>query len=83
MPTRCIYAGKQTKPKTAAKMAALQPILKELINQFVSGPMTGEAVNGATAAFKTALIERSVGAEMSHPLGYPCGASKPEASSGN
>ena len=67
----------------AAKMAALPSIPKELIDQFVTGPMTGEAVNEATAAFKKALIERALGAEMSHHLGYPSGASKPEASSGN
>lgn len=67
----------------AAKMAALPSIPKELIDQFVTGPMTGEAVNEATAAFKKALIERALGAEMSHHLGYPSGASKPEAGSGN
>ena len=67
----------------AAKMAALPSISKELIDQFVTGPMAGEAVNEATAAFKKALIERALGAEMSHHLGYPSGASKPEASSGN
>jgi transposase-like protein len=62
----------------AAKMAALPSIPKELIDQFVTGPMTGEAVNEATAAFKKALIERALGAEMSHHLGYLNGASKPE-----
>jgi len=67
----------------AAKMAALPSIPKELIDQFVTGPMTGDAVNEATAAFKKALIERALGAEMSHHLGYPSGASKPEASGGN
>src|SRR5580765_5156309 len=67
----------------AARMAALPSIPKELIDQFVSGPMTGEAVNEATAAFKKALIERALGAEMSHHLGYPSGARKPEAGSGN
>jgi transposase-like protein len=64
----------------AAKMAGLPSIPKELIDQFVSGPMTGDAVNAATVAFKKALIERALGAEMSHHLGYPNGASKPEAS---
>jgi transposase-like protein len=67
----------------AAKMAALPSIPKELIDQFVAGPMTGEAVNAATVAFKKALIERALGAEMSHHLGYPSGASKPEASADN
>ncbi|MGB6101118.1 MAG: hypothetical protein WBG44_09615, partial [Comamonas sp.] len=47
---------------------------KELIDQFVSGPMTSDAVNAATVAFKKALIERALGAEMSHHLGYPNGA---------
>ena len=67
----------------AARMAALPSMPKELIDQFVTGPMTGEAVNEATAAFKKALIERALGAEMSHHLGYPSGASKPDAGSGN
>jgi putative transposase len=67
----------------AAKMAALPSIPKELIDQFVTGPMTGDAVNAATVAFKKALIERALGAELSHHLGYPSGANKPEASTGN
>jgi putative transposase len=67
----------------AAKMAALPSIPKELIDQFVTGPMTGDAVNAATVAFKKALIERALGAELSHHLGYPNGASKPEASAAN
>lgn len=67
----------------AAKMAALPSIPKELIDQFVTGPMTGDAVNAATVAFKKALIERVLGAELSHHLGYPSGANKPEASAGN
>jgi putative transposase len=67
----------------AARMAALPSIPKELIDQFVTGPMTGDAVNAATVAFKKALIERALGAELSHHLGYPNGASKPEASTGN
>ncbi|MDM0116722.1 IS256 family transposase [Variovorax sp. J22R133] len=76
----------KTKAKNAAiaaRMAALPSIPKELIDQFVSGPMTGEAVLEATAAFKKALIERALGAEMSHHLGYPSGASKPDTSGAN
>jgi transposase-like protein len=76
----------KTKAKNAAiaaRMAALPSIPKELIDQIVTGPMTGEAVNEAAAAFKKALIERALGAEMSHHLGYPSGASKPESSAGN
>ena len=63
----------------AARSAALPNIPNELIDQFVTGPMTGEAVNAASLAFKKALIERVMGAELGHHLGYPAGAAKPEA----
>ena len=70
-------------PSKAKKLdrdvAKLPSIPKELIDQFVTGPMTGEAVNAAGLAFKKALIEASLGAELSHHLGYPPGAEKPEA----
>ena len=62
----------------AARSAALPKIPNELIDQFVTGPMTGEAVNAASMAFKKALIERAMGAELGHHLGYAAGASKPE-----
>jgi len=51
---------------------------KELIDQFVSGPMNPEAVQAASMGFKKALIERALGAELSYHLGYPPGAAKPE-----
>src|SRR5574343_231820 len=66
--------SKTSKKKPAA---ALPSIPKELIDQFVSGPMSAEAVNAASMAFKKALIERALGAELSHHLGYPPGAEKP------
>ena len=50
--------------KSIAAAAALPLIPKELIDQFCSGPMTGEAVNAATTAFKRALIERALGGEL-------------------
>ena len=59
--------------------ADLPGIPKELIDQFVKGPMSAEAVNAATHAFKKALIERVLGAELSHHLGYGPGCDKPEA----
>jgi transposase-like protein len=39
--------------------------------------MTAEAINAATLALKKALIERALGGEMNHHLGYPAGAAKP------
>ena len=65
--------------KVELAMAKLPSIPKELIDHFVKGPMTGEAVNAASLAFKRALIERAMGAELSHHLGYSSGEDKPEA----
>ncbi len=66
--------SKTSKKKPAA---ALPSIPKELIDQMVSGPMDAAAVNAASMAFKKALIERILGAELGHHLGYPPGAEKP------
>jgi putative transposase len=67
------------KTKTAATaMTDLPSIPKELIDQFVTGPMSAEAVHATSMAFKKALIERALGGELNHHLGYPAGASKPE-----
>ncbi len=60
---------KQKNAEIAARSAALPKIPKELMDQLVSGPMTGEEVNAATMAFKKALIERVMGAELGHHLG--------------
>ncbi|MCZ2099654.1 MAG: IS256 family transposase [Anaerolineae bacterium] len=75
MPSR-----KTTKAAVAAA-ARMPSIPKELIDQFVTGPMSAEAVQDLSMAFKKALIERALGAELSHHLGYPPGAAKPEQAS--
>ena len=67
-----------SKSSKAKAVPALPAIPKELIDQFVSGPMSAEAVNAASMAFKKALIERALGAELTHHLGYAPGAGKPE-----
>ena len=46
------------------KPSALPTIPKELIDQIVDGPMTAEAVNVASMAFKKALIERAPEARL-------------------
>jgi putative transposase len=70
---------KMQKANAAAQAAVLPRIPPELLDQFVKGPMTAAAVQEASTAFKKALIERALGAEMSHHLGYPAGADKPAA----
>ena len=59
----------------------MPPIPKDIIDQFVTGPMSAESVENISLAFKKALIERALGAELSHHLGYRPGADKPEDSS--
>ena len=52
----------------------------QAIDQLVKGPMSAEAIQDASMAFKKALIERALGAELGHHLGYPQGAERPEES---
>lgn len=63
------------KPKTP--LAELPSIPADLLKSFGDGPMTAEAINAASLAFKKALIERALGGELNHHLGYPSGAAKP------
>jgi putative transposase len=65
------------KPKT--RPAELPAIPAELLEQFGNGPMTAEAINAATLALKKALIERALGGEMGHHLGYAPSTVKPAA----
>jgi transposase-like protein len=63
-----------------ATEATLPRIPPEWLDQVVTGPMTAEAVEDVMRSFKKAVIERALGAEMSHHLGYRPGAAKPEQS---
>lgn len=75
----------KTKLKNAAiaeRSAALPKIPQELLDQFVQGPTTAESIQDVTMALKKALIERALGGELSHHLGYLPGGDKP-AEAGN
>jgi transposase-like protein len=65
--------------KAKSKPADLLAIPQELLEQFGNGPMTAETIHAASLAFKKALIERALGGEMNHHLGYPPGTAKPVA----
>src|SRR3954447_9466920 len=65
--------------KLERAVGKLPSIPKALVEQFLTGPMTEEAINAVGFAFKQALIEASLNAELSHHLGYLPGAEKPEA----
>jgi transposase-like protein len=66
----------------AARSAALPKIPAQLLDQLVQGPMAAESIQDVTTALKKALIERALGGELSHHLGYPPGGDKP-AEAGN
>ncbi len=58
-------------PTKKKPLRDLPKIPKELLEQFGEGLMTAEAIEDASAAFKKALIERALTAELGHHLGYP------------
>ena len=60
---------------------ALKPVASEILDQFAPDrPLTAAEIDVAMRRFKKALLERALGAELTHHLGYPAGAPKPEAS---
>ncbi|AZL70365.1 IS256 family transposase [Pseudomonas oryziphila] len=66
-------------PTKKKSLRELPKVPKELLEQFSATPlMTAEAIEEASAAFKKALIERALNAELGHHLGYPPGAQRPE-----
>jgi transposase-like protein len=84
MPSKEPSRTKLRNAEIAAKSAALPKIPKELLDQIVAeGPMTGEQINATTMALKKALIERALGGELSHHLGYAPGAARPDGATGN
>src|SRR5215831_10541410 len=60
---------------------ALKPVASEILDQFAPDrPLTAAEIDGAMRRFKKALLEQALGAELTHHLGYPAGAPKPDAS---
>jgi transposase-like protein len=66
---------RQKKPAAGTPGNPLPVIPQAVLEHFApEGPMTAEAVQSASMAFKKALIERAMRGELSHHLGYPLGA---------
>ncbi len=60
--------------------APLAPVPSEILDQFVrQGPISPEELDVAVRRFKKAIIERALGGELTHHLGYPPGGVKPDA----
>src|SRR5215510_10780982 len=67
------------KPKSSSD-TPLAPVPSEILDQFVrQGPITAEELDAAVRRFKKAIIERALGGELTHHLGYPPGGEKPDA----
>ena len=67
------------KLKRSMSEAPLAPVPSEILDQFVhQGPLTPEELDAVVRRFKKAIIERALGGELTHHLGYALGAAKPE-----
>ena len=67
------------KRKTQTPDTPLAPVPAEILDQFVGqGAISHEELDAAVRRFKKAIIERALGGELTHHLGYPRGGSKPE-----
>jgi putative transposase len=66
---------RRRKPLTDTPLA---PVAAEILDQFVrDGPLSPEELDAAVRRFKKAIIERALGAELTHHLGYAAGTPKP------
>jgi transposase-like protein len=67
------------KRKSLTPDTPLAPVPSEILDQFVGqGAISHEELDAAVRRFKKAIIERALGSELTHHLGYPPGGSKPE-----
>jgi putative transposase len=67
------------KRKSVTPDAPLAPVPSEILDQFVrQGPISHEELDAAVRRFKKAIIERALGGELTHHLGYPAGGTKPD-----
>ena len=68
------------RPRSAKPAAeVLAPIPADVFDQIVrDGPLTAAEIETASRRFKKAMIERALGGELTHHLGYPPGGAKPE-----
>src|SRR5438128_8268482 len=67
------------KRKTLMPDAPLAPVPSEILDQFVrQGPISPAELDAAVRRFKKAIIERALGGELTHHLGYAPGGDKPD-----
>jgi transposase-like protein len=67
------------KRKSLTPDTPLAPVPSEILDQFVGqGAISHEELDAAVRRFKKAIIERALGSELTHHLGYPPGGRRPE-----
>jgi len=69
---------RNVKTAAASGKAALPQLSQQMLETLIPGPVTKEQFTDIFENFKKAFIERAMGAEMSHHLGYGPGQDKPE-----
>src|SRR5574343_35153 len=74
---------RKTKTTAVADKAAQPQFSAELLEQLIPGPVTPAELEGIFQQFKKSILERALGAEMSHHLGYAPGQAKPTGGSAN
>ena len=74
---------RKTKTTAAADKAAQPQFSAAALEQLIPGPVTPAELEGIFQQFKKAVLERALGAEMSHHLGYAPGQAKPEGAATN
>ena len=68
----------QRKRKPRTPEAPLAPVPSEILDEFVGhGPLSHDELEAAVRRFKKAIIERALGGERTHHLGYPLAAASP------
>jgi putative transposase len=69
------------KRKARTPEAPLAPVPDEVLDAFVRpGPLSHAELDAAVRRFKKAIIERALGGELTHHLGYPPGGVRPDDS---
>ena len=74
---------RKMKTTAAADKAAQPQFSTELLEQLIPGPVTPAELEGIFLQFKKSVLERALGAELSHHLGYALGQAKPEGAPAN
>lgn len=74
---------RKTETTATADKAAQPQFSAELLEQLIPGPVTPVELEGIFQQFKKSVLERALGAEMSHHLGYAPGQAKPEKAAAN